>query len=150
MNNGSMLMGWRLPPEDLPKTPRWWTVGYASQSERAAVFFDAPSGRYELFRPPDKLVASGGFPLGWRYRLLGDGAVDAFITVDSSAVVLHDPEKNRVVWQRPCRLCKDISVSEDGTRFAEVGADGLEVWDTRTGQRLFQETRRIRHVAMAC
>src|SRR5262249_20371892 len=65
-------------------------------------------------------------------------------------VVLHDPEKNRVVWQRPCRLCKDISVSEDGTRFAEVGADGLEVWDTRTGQRLFHETRRIRHVAMAC
>src|SRR5262249_52021467 len=87
---------------------------------------------------------------GLGYRLMGDGALDAFITEDSSTVVLHDPEKNRVVWQRPCRLCKDISVSEDGTRFVYVGADGLEVWDTRTGQRLFQETRRIRHLAVAC
>src|SRR5262249_25723780 len=44
----------------------------------------------------------------------------------------------------PCRLCTDLSISGDGSRESQVGADGLEVWDSRTGDRLFQETRRVR------
>src|SRR5205807_342310 len=59
-------------------------------------------------------------------------------------------EKDRVLWHHPCRICQDISVSEDGSRFAQSGADGLEVWDTRKGQRIFQETRRRRSVATEC
>jgi WD40 repeat protein len=55
-----------------------------------------------------------------------------------------------VLGQHPCRICQDISVSEDGSRFAQSGADGLEVWDTRANRRVFQETRRIRPIAMEC
>jgi WD40 repeat protein len=47
-------------------------------------------------------------------------------------------------------MCWSISVSEDGSRFAQSGADGLEVWDTRADRRIFQETRRRRLVATEC
>ncbi|HZX41409.1 MAG TPA: WD40 repeat domain-containing protein, partial [Myxococcaceae bacterium] len=141
MNDASLLSGWRLPAEDIPKTPRWWTWGVLSESGRTALLFNFSSGRYELYRPPEKLVASGVGSLGIFPRLVGDGPAVAFISNDASAVGLHDLENHRAVWQHPCRLCKDISVSEDGSRLVQVGADGLEVWDTRTDQRLFQETR---------
>jgi hypothetical protein len=65
------------------------------------------------------------------------------MTNDGRAV-LHDLKQDRVLWQHPCRVCWDISVSEDGSRFAQVGADGLEVWDTRADRRIFQETLRKR------
>jgi WD40 repeat protein len=144
LKNGSTLSGWRLPVEDLPKKPRWWTWGVLTSNGRAAALWDAVSGRVELFRPVDKLVLSGVRSTGFSYKLLGDGALDAFVSVDLNEAILRDLEKDQVVWRRPCRLCKDISVSQDGVHFALIGADGLEVWNTRTGQRLFLETRRVR------
>ncbi len=150
MNNASVLSGWRLPPDDTPSTPRWWSSGFQSSSGRAAVLYDMASGRFELYKPAGTLFASGVRSIGTFPRLVGDGPAVAFIAGDGSAVVLHDLEKDRVLWQHPCRMCEDISVSEDGSRFAQSGADGLEVWDTRNDRRIFQETRRRRSVATEC
>jgi eukaryotic-like serine/threonine-protein kinase len=142
LNNASVLSGWRLPPDDTPRTPRWWTTGFVSASGRSALLFSFVSGRFELFKPAGTLFASGVRSLGHVTRLVGDGPAVAFIASDGSAVVLHDLEKDRVLWQHPCRRCWAISVSEDGSRLAQVGADGLEVWDTRANRRIFQETAR--------
>jgi hypothetical protein len=82
--------------------------------------------------------------------LLGDGPLGAFISIDSSAVYLHDLQANRDVWRHACRMCQDISASQDGSVFAFIGADGLEIWDTRSDRRLFQEARRVRPFAAQC
>jgi len=150
MNNASVLSGWRLPPDDTPRTPRWWLGGFQSSSGRAAVLFDTVSLRFELYKPAGTLFASGVRSIGPNPRLVGDGPAVAFIKSDRSAVVLHDLKTDRVLWQHPCRICSDISVSEDGSRFAQSGADGLEVWDTRADRRIFQETRRTRPIAVEC
>jgi WD40 repeat protein len=150
MNNASVLSGWRVPSDRTPKTPRWWLGGFQSSSARAAVLYDPASERFELYKPAGTLFASGVRSLGFQPRLVGEGPAVAFITSDSSAVVLHDLEKDRVLWQHPCRLCWDISVSEDGSRFAQSGADGLEVWDTRVDRRIFQEARRTRLLGTGC
>jgi serine/threonine protein kinase/WD40 repeat protein len=150
MNNGSALSGWRVPPDGAPKAPRWWLGGFQSSSGRAAVLYDIVSGRFELYKPAGTLFASGVRSLGVAPRLVGDGPAVAFISSDHSAAVLHNLETDRVLWQHPCRICSDISVSDDGSRFAQIGADGLEVWDTRADRRIFQETRRMRVVPTEC
>ncbi len=146
MGNATLLSGWRLPPEDLPKTPRWWSSSDLSQTGGTAMTWDFKSGRYEFYRPPTKLVASG--TLRWKdHAMTGDGPIGAFIETDMSAVFLHDLEADRRVWSHPCRRCLDLSVSLDASMFAFFGADGLEVWDTRRDKQLFQETRRFRPFA---
>jgi tRNA A-37 threonylcarbamoyl transferase component Bud32/WD40 repeat protein len=153
MNNASALTGWRVPPDSTPKTPRWWTGGFQSSSARAAVLFDTVSGRFELYKPagtPGTLFASGVRSFGNKPRLVGDGPAVVFLSSDQSAAVLHDLKRDRVLWQHPCRVCVDLSVSEDGSRFAQSGADGLEVWDTRGDRRIFQETKRRRLDATEC
>jgi len=147
MNNASVLGGWRLPPSDMPRQPRWWSTGTLSRSGGTSLIWDYTSGRFELHRPPGTLVARGVRPLSYTTRLVGDLSRAAFIAADST-VVIHDLEADRVIWQRACRICKDLSVSDDGSRIAQVGAEGLEVWDTRAGRRLFQETRRARPFTM--
>jgi serine/threonine protein kinase/WD40 repeat protein len=149
MNNASVLSGWQVPPDRTPKTPRWWLGGFQSSTGRAAVLFDPASGRFELYKPAGTLFASGVRSLGFGPRLVGEGPAVAFMSSDDRAV-LHNLETDRVLWQHPCRLCWDISVSEDGSRFAQSGADGLEVWDTRADRRIFQETRRRRLLATNC
>jgi WD40 repeat protein len=114
------------------------------------VLFNTVSGRFELYKPAGTLFASGVRSLGSSPRLVGDGPAVAFIKSDRSTAVLHDLKTDRVLWQHPCRICQDISVSEDGSRFAQSGADGLEVWDTRANRRVFQETRRTRPITMEC
>jgi hypothetical protein len=76
--------------------------------------------------------------------LAGDSGAVAFLTTDLSAVVVYDLQKRQVLWQHACRLCSDFAVSEDGSRVALFGVDGLEVWEPRSGQRLFQEALRVR------
>ena len=149
MNNGSVLSGWRVPPDSTPRMPRWWLGGFQSSSGRAAVLLDPASGRFELYKPAGTLFASGVRSLGFNPRLVGDGPAVAFMSGDDRAV-LHDLKQDRVLWQHACRICSDISVSEDGSRFALSGADGLEVWDTRADSRIFQETRRRRLFATTC
>jgi tRNA A-37 threonylcarbamoyl transferase component Bud32 len=160
MNNASLLNGWLLPPDDTPKNPRWWSAGWMSSSGRSAVLQNMSSGRFELYRQIEPyrqggtlgpLAASGVRSLGPQTpRLAGDGPAVAFMNDDRSAVVLHDLEKDRVVWQHPCRFCTDFSVADDGSRLALVGADGLEVWDTRAERRIFQETGRLRPAGTFC
>jgi WD40 repeat protein len=144
LNNGSVLNGWRLPGDDMPRSSRWFTRALLSPSGRTGLQWDERSGRYELFRPIGTLIASGVHRLPASTRLMGDGYAVAFIGPDPSAAVVYDLQKERVLWQHLCRLCWDIAVSDDGSRLAHVGADGLEVWDPRTDQHLFQEARRIR------
>jgi WD40 repeat protein len=143
MNKASVLSGWRLPADDMPRIPRWWTNGILARDGRAALLWDARSGRYELFRPPGTLVASGAHEFGRSLRIVGDRAA-GFITADVGAAVLLDLGTNHVLWQHPCRLCRDMAVSDDGSRLAQVGADGTVVWDTRYGQALFQESTRVK------
>ncbi|MGO9829206.1 MAG: hypothetical protein ACLPJH_03630 [Myxococcaceae bacterium] len=144
MDNASALSAWHVPPDRTPRTPRWWSGGILSSSGRSALLFNAGSGRFELYKPAGTLFASGVRPLGWGPRLVGDGPAVAFLTSDRSAVVLHDLKKDRLLWQHHCRICWDISVSEDGSRVAQLGADGLAVWDTHADRSIFQETRRAR------
>jgi serine/threonine protein kinase len=144
LNNGSVLSGWRLPGDDTPRNPRWFTRAVLSPSGRTGLQWDERSGRYELFRPVGTLIASGVHPLPPSTRLMGDGYAVAFMSADSNAAVVYDLQQARVLWQHPCRVCSDIAVSDDGSRLAQVGADGLEVWDPRTDQRLLQESRRVR------
>src|SRR5262249_48362037 len=40
LNNASVLSGWLLPPDDTPRTPRWWTAGVQSSSGRSAVLYN--------------------------------------------------------------------------------------------------------------
>lgn len=149
MGNRSLLAAWRLPPEDLPRTPRWWSFGRLFPGGGAALAWNVSSGRYEYYKPPDTLVAKG-VVRATTYLLLGDGPLAAVIAPDSNAVFLRDLEADRLVWQHACRACRDISVSYDGSVFAFVGADGLEVWDTRSDRRLFEETQRIRLYVTQC
>jgi len=149
MGNKSTLSGWRLPPEDLPKTPRWWTNGNLFPDGGAVFFRNNQSGRYELYKPPERLVGSGVIHLD-RFFLIGDGPIGAFVAPDSSAVFLQDLEADRLIWRHACRACRDVSVSDDGSVLAFVDADGLEVWDTRRDRRLFQESRRIRPFVAQC
>jgi len=150
MNNASTLTGWRLPTDDAPKTPRWFSLGLLSRSGRTVFLFDPVSGRYELSRPFGTLVASGTVSIGLptKARLVGDGPNLGVIRGDTSA--LHDVEKNAVAWEYPCRHCKDISVSDDASVFAQVGAEGLEVLDTRSNRRLFHEPRLVGPFSAIC
>jgi WD40 repeat protein len=144
MNNGSVLSGWRLPADDMPRRSRWFNRAAHSLSGRSGLQWEERSGRYELFRPIDAPVVSGTYPLPGSTILVGDGGAVAFISTDLSAAVVYDLQKGQVLWQHACRLCSDLAVSDDGSHLAQVGADGLEVWDLRTGQRLFQEALRVR------
>jgi hypothetical protein len=81
---------------------------------------------------------------------VGDGPAVGFISDDFETVVLLDLEGDRVLWQHPCRICSNFSVSEDASRLAMVGADGLEVWDTHADRRVFQETRRAGRERTKC
>ncbi|HET9157178.1 MAG TPA: hypothetical protein VFN91_10960, partial [Myxococcaceae bacterium] len=144
LNNASVLSGWRLPGDDTPRKARWFSRAVISPSGRTALQWDQASGRYELFRPSGTLIASGVHGLTDTTRLIGDGSTVAFISPDFTAAVVYDLQKKEVVWQHPCRPCSDISVSDDGSCIAQLGPDGLEVWDPRTDRRLFQETRRVR------
>jgi serine/threonine protein kinase/WD40 repeat protein len=149
LNNGSTLSGWRLPGDELPKRPLWFRYVALSASGRTGLQWERASGRYELFRPVGvplgQPIASGTYPLPLRTRLIGDGDAVAFISAGRNVVVIYDLQKARVLSQHECRgLCSDIAVSDDGSRLAQVGPDGLEVWDLRTDQRLFQETPRLR------
>jgi WD40 repeat protein len=129
----------------MPKNPLWFTRAVISRSGKTGLRWDQRSGRYELVRPLDTVIASGVYPLPpASTRLVGDGDAVAFITADTSAAVVYDLRKERVIWQHPCRACSDIAVSDDGLRMSLVGADGLEVWDTRADQLLFREGRRVR------
>jgi serine/threonine protein kinase len=150
IDNRSTLNEWRLPAEDLPKAPRWWTYGALSKTGRSALLLNGFSGRYELSRPVGTPIASGAQPLGVVPLIVGDGPEAAFITRDFDAVVLCDLEKDRVVWRRPCRECKSLAVSDDGSRLVQVGLGaGLEVWDTRNDRRLFEESSRVRVLTQA-
>jgi hypothetical protein len=144
MNNGSVLSGWRLPADDMPRRSRWFNRAAHSLSGRSGLQWDERSGRYELFRPIDTPIVSGAYPLPASTMLVGDGYAVAFISTDLSAAVVYDLQKGQVLWQHACRLCSDVAVSDDGSHLAQVGADGLEVWDLRTGRPLFQEARRVR------
>jgi serine/threonine protein kinase len=144
MENGSSLSAWRLPGEDLPKLPRWWTYGVLSESGKTALLLNSMSGRYEVSRPVGTVIASGVRSLGNLPRLVGEGPTVASLSKESEAAVLSDLEKNHVTWQQPCRNCRGYSISEDGSRFASVSLDdGLAVWDTRGDHRLFEERRRV-------
>jgi tRNA A-37 threonylcarbamoyl transferase component Bud32/WD40 repeat protein len=149
MGNRSLLSGWRVPPEDLPKTPRWWRYGRLFPGGGAALAWDGKTGRYELRKPPDKPVAGGVLPFA-NVVLLGDGPLAAFTAPDASAVFVQDLEAGRQLWRHACQACRDISASYDGAVFAFVDADGLEVWDTRRDRRVFQEARRIRPLGSEC
>jgi serine/threonine protein kinase/WD40 repeat protein len=144
MNNGSVLSGWRLPADDMPRRSRWFNRAAHSLSGRSGLQWDERSGRYALFRPIDTPIVSGAYPLPASTILVGDGYAVAFISTDLSATVVYDLQKGRVLWQHACRLCSDLAVSDDGSHLAQVGADGLEVWDLGTGQRLFHEAGRVR------
>jgi serine/threonine protein kinase/WD40 repeat protein len=144
MDNGSALSGWRLPAEDLPRLPRWWNAGALSGTGRTALLVNMSTGRYELYRPVGTVVASGVRSLGISPRIVGEGPVVAFMTKDSDAVALWDVEKDRLTWQHPCGHCGDFSVTGDGSRIVQVGLDGLEVWDTRSDRRLFQDNARVK------
>jgi len=143
MDNASVVIGWRLPANDMPETPRWWTHGWLSSSGRTSLLWDLASNRFEFLKTPRTLIASGVRDMGIATRIVGDRAI-SFITSDEGAAVLVDVETNRVLWEHPCRVCQDISVSDDGSRLAQIGADGLEVWDKHSSQSLFKETRRVR------
>lgn len=149
MGNVSLLSGWRLPPEDQPKNPRWWTVGRMFPGGGAHLWWHATSGRYEYYKPTDKLVASDVLPFA-AVQLVGDGPLAAMIAPDLTTVFLQDLEAKRRVWTHTCAQCRDSSLSFDGSVFAFVGADGLEVWDTKLDRRLFHETRRLRPFASQC
>ena len=158
MSNASVLSGWRLPADDMPRRPRWWTTGKNSEDGRTSLLWDVRSGRYEFYRPPGTLVASGVHEIGrataagvshWDPHLVGDSAA-TFLTGDSATLVLLDLETNQVLWQHPCRPCQAFSVSGDGSRLALVGADGTDVWNTRTWQSLFHETRRVQPSSTNC
>jgi len=157
MNNSSVLSGWSLPPDNTPRDPRWWHGGFQSSSGRSAVLYNTSSGRFEFYGSGGTLgplTASGSHSvlrsLRSSPRLAGDGPAVALVSEERSALVLVDLEKDRVLWQRPCRVCQDISVSDDGSRLAVVGADGLEVWNTHDDRGLFQETRRLRPLGTEC
>src|SRR5262249_6675676 len=150
MNNASTLNGWRVPADDMPKIPRWWGLGKFSLSGARYILWNPRSGRFEVHRSEDGLLlASGVRSFGLFVRLLRE-AIVAYVAVDFTAVTIVDLETDRVLWNQPCRVCFDISVSEDDSRLAQVGANGLEVWDTRLGQRLFQETQRARPYLTQC
>jgi hypothetical protein len=143
VSNASVLNEWQLPPDDMPRNPRWWTHGLLSPSGGASLQWNMFSGKFELFRPHGTLIASGVHSFPNSTRMVGDRAA-GFITDDLSKAVLVDLEANRDLWEHPCRLCQDMSASEDGLRFALVGADGVEVWRVAGSQRLFHEIRRVR------
>jgi hypothetical protein len=83
-------------------------------------------------------------------NLIGDGPIAAFSDPDSRFLFLQDLAADRLIWRHACPSCWDMSVSEDGSVFAFIGADGLEVWDTRADRRLFHEARRIRPLVAQC
>jgi WD40 repeat protein len=143
MGNASLLSGWRLPPEELPATPRWWNSGVMFPGGLAALRWDKDTGRYEFLKSPDKVAAES--VLQFRdVQLVGDGPLGAFTTVDANGVFLQDLVAKRLLWKHACHACRDISVSYDGSVFSFIDAAGLEVWDTKHDRRLFQETARIR------
>ena len=145
MNNGSALSKWRLPVEDLPRLPRWWNFGVLSGSGGTALLVNSSTGRYELSRPFGTVIASGVRTLGLVGSIVGDGPAVAFKAKGSDAVGLRDLEKDRLIWQHRCGHCTEFSVSDDGSRFVQVSLDeGLEVWDTRSDRRIFQDNRRVK------
>lgn len=62
---------------------------------------------------------------------------------EGGSLVLREAESGRVVWKRPCHLCQAAGMSADGSRVAEIGADGLAVWDTRADRVVFAEAARL-------
>jgi WD40 repeat protein len=58
-------------------------------------------------------------------------------------VVLLDLEHDREIWRHPCQMCSPLEVSADGSRLAQLGVNGLEVWDARANRVLLTETARL-------
>jgi serine/threonine protein kinase len=144
LRDGTVLAGWGLPADDMPRTPRWWTYGMHSQSGQTALFHDARTDRYELDRPPGTTIATGTLAFnGGTVSFVGERAA-GFLSRDRGFVNLVDLELNRLLWQHPCRVCRDVSFSDDGYRVAQMGADGLELLDTHSEQLLFEDRQRVR------
>ena len=141
MANRSMLSGWRLPAEDLPRIPHWWNDARLFPGGGAVFFYYMRSGRYELEKPPGTRVGSGIVPSDG-YNLVGDAPIGVFYAPGSGSVFLQDLAADRLLWRHACGTCLDVSVSVDGSVLAFIGADGLEVWDTRADRRLWKEARR--------
>src|SRR5262249_52433595 len=115
MSNASVVTGWRLPEDDTPRTPRWWTLGVTSRSGGSSLLVDGVSGRFEFYRPEGQtLVASGVHTISGVPRLVGDQSRVAYISPDARAVI-YDLATDRVVSEEPCRGCSDIAVSDDGS-----------------------------------
>src|SRR5262249_22685303 len=59
-------------------------------------------------------------------------------------MTLRDVEHHRDLWAHRCRSCAGVQLSADASRVAQVGPDGLEVWDAASNRGLFSETLRQR------
>src|SRR5262249_29580717 len=80
LSNGTGLDGWRLPADDAPKEPRWWTFGVFSRSGESALLMDSVSGRFELFRPASRTpILQGVHLIRAMPHLVGDLPRVAFI-----------------------------------------------------------------------
>ena len=89
-----------------------------------------------LYSEPLSSMPTGVAFAGEDMVLVGDFNADQ--------LALSDVVRQRMVWTRHCRSCGwDNGPSEDGSRIATQGLDGVEVWDARVNRVLFAETVRL-------
>jgi tRNA A-37 threonylcarbamoyl transferase component Bud32 len=147
LGGGSRLDAWRLASdESLAQQP-----GDSTQKE----FSFSPSGRQwamldrskpavELYGLRGELLVSR--PLGEAQQspeVVADGLV-LLVNWTKEEVSLRDLQQDRVLWTHRCRGCgASWQTASDGSRLAQVGIDGLEVWDAASNRVLFTESSRM-------
>jgi hypothetical protein len=146
LRGASELAAWRLP-RDEPSVghPGHWNAirpGFSPSGRRIVL---ADVGRaVEVFGEHAELLDSE--PLSSMPTGVGFAGEDMILIADfnTDGIALRDIVRHRTVWKRHCRACSwDDGPSEDGSRVATTGLDGVEVWDARVNRVLFSETVRL-------
>jgi len=141
------LDGWLLPPDEVPTTHpgKWqfWSIAFSTSGQRFLIV-DGSTNQFELYGPAGDRLASGAVSAtGNGNQFAGEGPAVLFSDRGTNEAYLLDVESRQILWKRPCRFCQAFAASADASREAQVGADGLEVWDTRADRQLFTETSRV-------
>jgi len=104
---------------------------------------DSAKSTLELYGPAGEVLARDPVPTALESNeVIRDGVV-LLVSWDTGRLTLRDVERHVDLWSHPCRDCEQEQASADGNRLAQLGVDGLEVWDAATNRVLFRETTRL-------
>src|SRR5262249_25260409 len=124
---------------------RWNPILAAfSSGGRQMVMFDQAKPAVELYGPEGELLGREPVSKDLSGEYIAREGTVVLPDWGTDQMTLRDVEHHRDLWAHRCRSCAGVQLSADASRVAQVGPDGLEVWDAASNRVLFSETVRLR------